>query len=320
MSNYCDFNPRLFKEFTSMKTKIKPGLANDWVMIPKKYRTTDGFSLRSETLNQEVADINLRRFLRFSEEQDLNIQGLKLQGTFVVGNDRSVYTEEMYNEWKAKFNKRTEILLEKKDLIPGHSYKTPCGRVIVYLGSKYISRLKKSEEIDFQFSKITKVHFCAAYDWQSKPTLTHPMNEKCTEDLGEAMSKKEVDKLLEIYYRRDMSIVCFQDTLPKLKEVTIDDIKLIQITPTIQNYMQHAVVAKIEGELYVTQNYSKQMELNMSKIDNSGIELISYSAPYFEIKDFKLTGKTKTQTSRYGWSFSNEIIASEVYRINIKEN
>jgi len=54
---YCDFNPRLFKQFTSKKTKIIPAMADDWEIIPATYVKLGGFSLKSVKLNQEVADI-----------------------------------------------------------------------------------------------------------------------------------------------------------------------------------------------------------------------------------------------------------------------
>ena len=75
--SYCDFNPRLFKEFTSMKKKIKPAMSDDWEIVPDSYNTNSGFSLKSAKLNQQVADIELRRFLRFSKEQKFNYSRFK---------------------------------------------------------------------------------------------------------------------------------------------------------------------------------------------------------------------------------------------------
>lgn len=178
---YCDFNVKLFKEFTSMKTKVKPALSDDWEIIPDAHVTNDGFKMRSEKLNQTVADIGLRRFLQFSKEQNLTIEGLKLKGTFIIGNDRSVYTEEMYNKWKNKFESRTETIIPKKDWIPGHRYRTPCGAVVHYIGAKYISRLKNSEfrKGIYVASKITKKHFVVG-----NYSVLEENKMKFSEDLG----------------------------------------------------------------------------------------------------------------------------------------
>ena len=143
--SYCDFNPRLFKEFTSMKKKIKPAMADDWEIVPDGYNTNSGFSMKSKKLNQQIADIELRRFLRFSKEQNLTIIGLNLQGNYIIGNDRSVYTEEMYNKWREKFEERTETIIESANYQVGHQYKTPCGMTLIYLGEYYVSSLKNKE-------------------------------------------------------------------------------------------------------------------------------------------------------------------------------
>ena len=162
MSNYCDFNPRLFRQFISKKEKIHPAMSDDWVMVPSPYVKLGGFSLKSEKLKQEVADIDLLRFLRFCREQNLVIEGLRLKGQYIVGNDRSVYTEGMYNTWREKFDKRTEVLINKNDAIPGHKYKTPCGKSIIYMGFRYISRIQFNKEMNLNYhSKVSKVHFVA---------------------------------------------------------------------------------------------------------------------------------------------------------------
>ena len=46
--SYCDFNPRLFREFTSMKKKIQPAMSDDWEIIPESYNTNSGFSMYSK--------------------------------------------------------------------------------------------------------------------------------------------------------------------------------------------------------------------------------------------------------------------------------
>ena len=201
--SYCDFNPRLFKPFTSMKTKIIPSMANDWEIIPSTYNTKAGFSLYSKKINQQVADINLLRFLRFSKEQNLTISSLKLTGNFIIGNDRSVYTVDMYNQWKEKFDIRTEIILNKKDYIVGNRYKTPCGAEFVYLGFRYTSKMKSYEQIG-KIKKIFYVHTTSSYRSIQK------LDKKFSVDLGPEYSEDECLKHLTEYYNLNLNITYFE--------------------------------------------------------------------------------------------------------------
>ena len=107
---YCDFNTDVFKPFISMGIKIKPKLADDWVISTKAYNNVnDGFGLYSPSLNQMIQDINLRRFLDFCAKEDVRIQGDKLIGKFIIGAHRSIYTEKMYNEWLNIYNNSKNI-------------------------------------------------------------------------------------------------------------------------------------------------------------------------------------------------------------------
>jgi len=195
---YCDFNVKLFKPFTSMKTRIYPALASDWEIIPNAYNTSGGFSLKSKALNQQVADIDLRRFLEFSKKYDLTIKGLKLQGEFIVGSDRSVYTREHFDEYEAKYNSRMNEgkFIEKKDLKIGHQYLTPCGAKYVYAGAFYISNGKTIYNAKtISFSKVTKKHcyYEVAYDGERKLGIIPPKY-KFTKDLGKNISEEEIEK------------------------------------------------------------------------------------------------------------------------------
>ena len=248
--SYCDFNPRLFREFTSMKTKIQPAMSDDWVIVPETYRGNDGFKLRSEKLDTQIADIDLRRFLRFSAEQELHIVGLQLQGNFIVGNDRAVYTQEMYDKWKAKFDKRTAVIIPPKDYQIGHHYKTPCGAEYIYVGARYMSRIKDASELDV-VTQIKKTHYVMSANryTQFKKILNekgettfrvtqsheeeydcHLSIEKLTQkfavDYGQAIPPDQCDLLFEKEWNRDATYVWLDtikpsDTKLKLTEVTL---------------------------------------------------------------------------------------------------
>ena len=188
---YCNFNIKLFNPFTSMKVKIIPQLSDDWEMIPYEYRRDGGFSLRSEKLNQEIADIDIFRFLKFSKEQNLIIEGLKLKGKYIIGSDRSVYTEEMFNKWTDKFASRTATIIPKKDWILGHKYKTPCGAEVIYVGKRYVTSIKGYEN---DYSNLTKE--VLKYFISSERGGVGETKMKFSEDLGMVRTEEECSRLL----------------------------------------------------------------------------------------------------------------------------
>jgi len=161
--SYCDYNPRLFKEFISMKTKIKPTLSSTWTLKAEQYRKLESCTLSNEE-GIKIADISIKRLLQLMKEQNVSLIADKLQGTFIIGNDRSLYTEEMYNIWKAKFEERISTEIPLAELVEGNMYRTVCGSTLVYLGKRWSinANLKDGR---FKMSKPVNAHFCFAnYD------------------------------------------------------------------------------------------------------------------------------------------------------------
>lgn len=138
----CDFNENLFKPFVSMKQKVVPAFADDWVMIPERYTTISGVSLFSEKLGQKVADINVYKTLKFFSKENITLQGLKVEGSFIVGNDRTLYNNEAYKKWEDKFVIKQTMNIPKADLEVGGVYETHCGTPYLYLGEVYKSTYK----------------------------------------------------------------------------------------------------------------------------------------------------------------------------------
>lgn len=144
---YCDFRGDLFKPFTSAKKKIVPQVSDDWYIIPKSYNTVDGIGLRSPKLDQSIYDINMRRFIRLLGEYNIKTKGARLFGEFIISSDRDLYTGEMYNEWKDKYDKKIESVLSENDLIVGNRYKTISGLTFVYLGAYYSKTIKRDRVV-----------------------------------------------------------------------------------------------------------------------------------------------------------------------------
>jgi hypothetical protein len=264
--SYCDFNPKLFRQFTSMKTKIEPAISDDWEIIPAKYRSLDGMMLYSEKLDQKVADIDLKRFLIFSKEQNLTIIGLKLQGNYIVGNNRSIYTEDMYKTWKDKFESRTETIIPVKDYKVGHTYSTPCGASYIYLGFRYVSKFKSYSFEDY--TNIKKEHFVAfenpSYMQHKSKYDVNKLTQKLNKDFGETLSQEECDKLLEKEFNDNMSYVYFDKVKPKkLKEF---DLELIKVSKN----NQHCLIYELYKNYYISKY--KQRHIKTSYIEKSLID------------------------------------------------
>jgi hypothetical protein len=264
--SYCDFNPKLFRQFTSMKTKIEPAMSDDWEIIPAKYRSLDGMMLYSKKLEQKVADIDLKRFLIFSKEQNLTIVGLKLQGNYIVGNNRSIYTEDMYKTWKDKFDLRTETIIPIKDYKVGHTYSTPCGASYVYLGFRFVSKIKSYLFDDY--TNIKKEHFVASenssYMQHVAKYEVNKLTQKLNKDFGETLSQEECDKLLEKEFNDNMSYVYFDKVKPKkLKEF---DLELIKVSKN----NQYCLIYELYGNYYkscFSQSYIRTFSPDCSLID-----------------------------------------------------
>lgn len=306
MSGYCDFNPRLFKPFTSMKTKITPAMADDWEMIPTQFVKLGGFSLKSEKLQQQVADIDLRRFLRFCKEQNLTIEGLRLKGNFVVGNDRSVYTEKMFNTWREKFEKRTETIIDKSELTIGHKYLTPCGRSVVYLGYKYLHRIKKLSKEKLDFSKVNKVPYVAEYDWRGNPSVVVPFKGKCTQDLGKVFTEDEVDAIFKKLQQSDKSILLLSDIKVDNIEYALNEVKY-----TVDTKYK---VLLINGKTYMdVRRWGHNIQVDGN--GNKYVDCQHYNM--CEIENFTMTGNTLQSNSSYNWR-TIKYKVDAIYEIVIK--
>lgn len=243
MSTYCDFNPKLFRPFTSMKVKVEPSLSDDWEIINEQYNRIGGMGVYSKKLGIIIQDIDLRRFLRFCKEQNLTIVGNFLQGTFIVGNNRSIYTQSMFNEWKSKFDKRTAVIIPPKDYKIGHRYKTPCGAEVVYLGSRYVSKITEiGSNKALKINKVRKVHYID-YAWKFATVL----KQKFSVDLGQELTEEECNNKLTQYYELALHYVCFSETIVKDPKYGIIDIKF-DLVPDSFNY---PLIVSLADTLYI---------------------------------------------------------------------
>ena len=220
MSNYCDFNIKLFDQYTSHKTKINPKVSDDWELINKAYNTNDGVALKSKKLNQIVYDIPMRRFITFCKTFNVTIMGNLLKGEFAIGQDRSVYIKDDFDKWMKKYKERCESIISLKDAKIGHVYKTKCGLSVIYLGAMYQAKIKKTTWDDLSnFTKITKVHYVQTridYDENNPKWGLQPVRSfKFTQDLGYALDSDEIASLFKHLYYDDSSLIYWDKERPK---------------------------------------------------------------------------------------------------------
>ena len=178
--SYCDYNPTLFKEFTSMKTKVKPALSTSWKLSAVSYSKNESCILKNDE-GVSIADISISRLLDFMKQENITMIGDSLQGNYIIGNDRSLYTEEMYNTWREKFQLRISTEIPKKELIEGHLYKTVCGSTLLFLGKRYILNISR----EYTLTKGSWEYMCVPYfNQECRNIQIAKINQKVIEDLG----------------------------------------------------------------------------------------------------------------------------------------
>lgn len=219
-----------------------------------------GFSLYSEKLNQRVADIELRRFLDFSGKYNLVIDSLKLQGEFIIGNDRSVYTRKMYDTWKEKYNKRVETIINKKDLIRGHRYETPCGSHFIYLGRYKTINIKDKLDNNskMQMTSIKSIHLiCDARGFNIQP-----LKQKVRKDEGfaEIWTPEKIDKKCEEYRNKSNVAYLGQENL-KNPTLQLKEIPKPSYSYGYRRYFQFAEINYDNKNIIITSEFKKSYEI-----------------------------------------------------------
>jgi hypothetical protein len=176
-----------------MKVEVKPTLSSTWSITAKSYNKNESCILSNDE-GVSIADISIERFFQFMLEQNVTLIGNKLQGTYIIGNDRSLYTVDMYNEWKDKFEKRVETSINNNDLIEGHLYKTVCGSTFLYLGKRYYISAK-IKDTNVKLSRQGTEHFILPYfdpmNISSSGRIPERLKQNAVKDLGMSTFERE---------------------------------------------------------------------------------------------------------------------------------
>jgi hypothetical protein len=173
-----------------MKVEVKPTLSSTWSITAKSYNKNESCILSNDE-GVSIADISIKRFFQFMQEQNVTIVGNKLQGTYIIGNDRSLYTVDMLNEWKDKFDERVETEILKTDLKEGYIYQTVCGSHLLFMGKRhYISGQIKGTGI--KISKPSSEFFVIeSYDetavWRNEGKNATRLKQRIVKEIGKSI-------------------------------------------------------------------------------------------------------------------------------------
>lgn len=147
MAISCITNHKLFNQFVSNKKKIIPEITDDWELSQERggMGHLDGVNLYSKKLDQNVFDISFSHYLKFIKEHDVVSRGGKIEGKFIIGSDRKLYSLEQWQKLQDNINRITYNIIPKKNWIKGNTYATECGSQVMYLGKQYLVRENKGK-------------------------------------------------------------------------------------------------------------------------------------------------------------------------------
>jgi len=229
-----------FNSFTYNEEEIVPQLASDYRLSASS--RVNAIHIYSESLNQRFL-IPAATFYDSCEEKDISIKGNIIQGSFIFGKNKEIYTEEEYFEWQDAIEMNSNKEIKKKDLIPGELCILDNGEKYFFLGTKYVSKYKENcfyEIMDFLYdmdiTKINKKYYfikenelpnetdkfdmSVAYRTRGihtpslnflKDAISDNLKNKIIGIDKNTLSKKETSELLMLIYMDNKNIAFFED-------------------------------------------------------------------------------------------------------------
>jgi len=226
-------NPNLFKSFITNKVKINPKVSNDWFINYTTADVNNGYMTITSS-DQHIRRVPIFKFFDLlnngtvdenGNQSPISIIGNRLQGNFIINNQREIYSDHFYNIWKQVHGldrtipQNTQGIqnLKKEDLVPGRVYKTNITRDSLdlerFLGYKYIIKYQifNGELIP----KITRLRIAISIHL----TKFNLMNNTSEQDYGFI---KKLSPLKKLIYHEDLNDLPFiQKLSPDLELVKI---------------------------------------------------------------------------------------------------
>ena len=196
----------LFKPFTSYKKKFIPQLTDDWIISGSWRR--DYFLFYSPSLGQEI-DIEISKTFTFLKKHNYSIQGDKLLANITFSNYGDLYTAEEFMQWEDINEIDTLSEIKKNDLMIGQGYRISDDNTCIYLGFKYVSKIKGKLFFPLleNISKMKKTH----YIYSNKYKSILELKDKIIDTTDKMISFDIAESRLKEYYLTSMNIVAFED-------------------------------------------------------------------------------------------------------------
>ena len=196
----CKYNVKEFQTFVSGKVRIKPQLADDWVVFTGGFKnSSDVLNLYSKTLEQKIYDCGSDKFFKFMLDNNVTMNGNKIVGKFVIGSQRVLRSEADYQATIGTISERKETLIPKVDWIPGHKYETVCGSNFIFAGIRYTKRIISSKN-GLKISNEKKAYFSVGKGncWP-KHGIEDISTKKVVKDLGANQLPGNLEDKFESY-------------------------------------------------------------------------------------------------------------------------
>ena len=205
---YCQINPKLFKEFTSRKKKIIPTLSDDWEILPESYNTKTDITYYSKKLNQKISGCDVFTLMELLKNYNARMEGLKLKGEWIIGQDRKLYSKEDYEKWFKKYGTMVEGKMSLRDITfekRGKKYLFKCGAEYYFLGF-------------LKDDKGKKVRLFGMHDENSNDSFSVITDgKKISKELDDYIPEEKMEKLITKflfttpYYAGEFEFVKFYD-------------------------------------------------------------------------------------------------------------
>ena len=209
-----------FNSFTDNGQKITPALASDWIFNDSD--RSDYLRFSSSSLSQSFT-VYLGDFIAFTKRLNITMVGNKLQGSFIFDKDRDLQSEQEYYEWEDQLEMNAQNEIKKADLVAGEAYKDDSGHTVIYLGSKYVSKIKgsyyniKNSTINEKVGSISKKHlFIYKRDLNQNYSWSSQIKDSYKGKIIEVSPKNSItdEKLVKLqrsYYEKDQRIAFCDD-------------------------------------------------------------------------------------------------------------
>jgi len=213
----------IFNSFYQNDVLIKPELASDWTVV--KSNKINYINIQSKKINQTIL-IPVDNFVNFLNDEDIKLNGTKINGSFIFDTKLNMISEYEYKIWK--HSDETNANIENKDLKVGYVYSLDSGLKCIYLGYKYVSELILDKYISFdRITEITKKKYILLHDEVIE------LREYIYDDSdNSALSENSCEELLKEYYDTQNNITYFEDK--NIENPTYGFVKTVNPSPFLK--------------------------------------------------------------------------------------